>query len=244
MDNKDKKTGFIIINKPSGPTSFNIISRLRKITNIKKVGHAGTLDPFASGVLICAIGREATKRIKEFVGLDKEYVAELILGAETDTYDRTGEIQNSEYRARNPKIKNIEKTIRKFIGPQKQIPPMYSAVKREGRKLYEYAREGKTIERGFSEIEIYDIEIISDPLLISPLRQGGGQSVKIKVKCSSGTYIRSLAHDIGKELGCGAYLNELERTAIGNYKIEDAIEIEELKKKNWQKYLIKKQKKT
>ncbi len=235
MNQEKQKSGFIIINKPSGPTSFNIISKLRKIIGIKKIGHAGTLDPFASGVLICAIGRDATKRIREFVGMDKEYIAEIFLGAETDTYDRTGHITHNT-KHRTISIRKIEEVIKKFIGPQKQVPPMYSAIKRSGKKLYEYAREGKEIERGFSEIEIYDIEILN-PLQLS--LQEGGQILKIKVKCSSGTYIRSLAYDIGKEIGCGAYLQELERTAIGEFRIEDAVNIEKLNEENWSRYLLK-----
>jgi len=229
MEKENQKSGFIVINKSSGPTSFNVIAKLRRITKIKKIGHAGTLDPFASGVLICAIGRDATKRIREFVGMDKEYIADVFLGAETDTYDRTVVI-NCKLQIKNYELDEIKKVIQKFIGPQKQISPMYSAIKIQGKKMYELARKGVEIkQRGFSEIEIYDIKILDYEFPI----------VKIKVKCSSGTYIRSLAYDIGKELGCGAYLEELERTAIGEFKIEDAVDIKKLNERNWGEYLIK-----
>lgn len=224
----EKRTGFIIINKPPGPTSFNIISKLRRITGIKKIGHAGTLDPFASGVLICAIGREATKKIKEFVGMDKEYITEVFLGAETDTYDRTGLIKNYELKIKNYELKNVEKVLDRFKGKIQQEVPMYSATKIGGKKLYELARKGIEIERGKIDIEISNIEILDYKF----------PRLKIKVKCSSGTYIRSLAYDIGRELGCGAYLQELERTAIGDYKIEDAVDIEKLDENNWEKYLL------
>lgn len=228
---KDQESGFLNINKESGMTSHDVVNQLRRITGIKKIGHSGTLDPFASGVLVCAVGRDATKKIREFLYMDKEYIAEIFLGAETDTYDRTGHITwNMEHGTSDVKVyhnlsqQDIKKNIFNFIGPQKQVPPMYSAVKREGKKLYELAREGKTIERGFSEIEIHEIEILDYQFPI----------LKLRVKCSSGTYIRSLAHDIGKELGCGAYLKELERTKVGEFKVEKAVSLEDLNEGNWQ----------
>lgn len=228
MEQEKQKTGFLIINKQSGPSSFGVISQLRKITGIKKIGHAGTLDPFADGVLLCAIGREATKRIKEFVGLDKEYIAEIFLGAETDTYDRTGSV-NYQSPIVNLQLSKIEAVIKKFIGLQKQVPPMYSAVKIQGKKMYELARKGIEVEqRGFSEIEIYDIEILDYKF----------PGLKIKVKCSSGTYIRSLAYDIGKELGCGAHLKELKRTAVGEFKVKDAVYFDDLNQDNWNYFLF------
>jgi len=225
---KDKISGFIIINKTPGPTSHNIINGLRKITGIKKIGHAGTLDPIASGVLICAIGREATKKISQFAGMDKEYEAEIMLGAETDTYDRGGKVTSESCRTTIVAVDKIKKVINKFIGKQKQLPPMFSAVKVRGKKLYELARQGKTSIRPPTDIEIYDIKLIDY----------NWPKLKILVKCSSGTYIRSLAQDIGKQLGCGAYLNELKRTAIGKYRIEKAINLEKLDKNNYKDYFI------
>ena len=223
------ESGFIIINKSSGPTSHDIINQLRRITGIKKIGHAGTLDPFASGVLICAIGREATREIDAFVKLDKEYIAEIFLGAETDTYDRTGKIKNSELKTVSLELEAIKNVINNFIGLQMQIPPMYSAKKINGQTLYKLARKGVEIKRMPNEINIYDIEILNYSYPI----------FKLKINCSSGTYIRSLAHDIGHVLGVGAYLKELTRTKIGKYDIGRAVRIDQVSKENWPSFLFK-----
>ena len=214
MDNFNN--GFLLINKPSGPTSHDIINKLRRLTDIKKIGHAGTLDPFASGLLICAVGREATKDIDKFVKLDKEYIATLHLGAVTDSYDRTGKIIAASaegYVA--PKKEIVEKVVSEFIGPQLQTPPMFSAKKINGKKMYELARAGKEVERQPCAITIYSMEILSY----------AWPRLKIKVKCSTGTYIRTIAYDLGERLGCGAYLEELERTKIGEYSVEQAIRL-------------------
>lgn len=223
-------SGFLIINKPSGPTSHDIVDKIRKITGIRKVGHAGTLDPFASGVLIVAVGREATREISRFVKMNKEYVATLFLGVETDTYDREGKKINTPLAKGVGGIflSDIEKVLKTFLGKQKQIPPMYSAKKINGQKLYELARKGVEVRRQPGDIEIYKISIedYRSPLL------------KIRVKCSTGTYIRSLAFDIGKKLGVGAYLEELERTAIGEIGIAQAIKLEELTSENWRQNFI------
>jgi len=231
------ESGFILVNKLSGPTSHDVVNSLRVLTGIKKIGHSGTLDPFASGLLIVAVGREATREIEKFVKLDKEYVATLYLGATTDTYDREGKIsykvESTSNSAGKEKLKiidknKIKKILKKFIGKQKQVPPMYSAKKVKGKKLYELARKGIEIEREANEVMIYKLEIgnYEWPFL------------KIKVKCSSGTYIRSLAHDIGNALGCGAYLEELERTEIGKYKLAKAIDVKKLDSKNWKDFLF------
>jgi tRNA pseudouridine55 synthase len=218
MDNKN--CGFILINKPIGPTSHDIIYQFRKITGIKKIGHAGTLDPFASGVLIVAISREATREIDKFVKLDKEYIATLHFGYTSDTFDRTGRINPWPKEVKKITLAEVKVALAKFIGEQEQIPPMFSAKKIKGKKLYELARQGKTIERQPSRIKIYDIKLLKYtwPFL------------EIKIKCSSGTYIRALANDIGSSLGCGAYLEELERTAIGEFKIDKAVEMDGLTK--------------
>ena len=211
---QDLPTGFLIINKSAGPTSHDIINQLRRITGIKKIGHAGTLDPFAGGVLFVAVGRESTKKINTFVKMDKEYIADIFLGATSDTHDSTGHIIESKILHPRRISQNLIKLMmtKKFIGEQKQIPPMFSAKKVEGKKLYELARQGITIERKPNKINIYDIKILSY----------AWPHLKIKIKCSSGTYIRALARDIGKTIGCGAYLETLERTAIGEFKIEES----------------------
>ncbi len=222
--------GFLLINKPSGPTSHDIVDELRRITGVRKIGHAGTLDPFASGLLIAAVGREATRQISKFSKMDKTYIARLHLGAVSDTYDRTGKLQITNYKLRITN-KEIKKVLQKFIGPQKQIPPMYSAKKVGGKKLYELARSGIEVERKPADVDIYDIEIL----------RYSWPELEIKTKVSSGTYIRSLANDIGRALGYGAYLEELERTEIGDYKLKDkdAVDIDKLTAKNWEKYLFK-----
>lgn len=221
-------SGFLIINKPSGPTSHDIIDELRNITGIKKIGHAGTLDPLASGVLIMAIGQEATKKISQFVKLDKKYVATLHLGTVSDTHDRMGIIKelNPEYPELSPKA--VNKVLIKFIGKQKQVPPMYSAKKVKGYKLYQLARKGERVKREPVDIEIYNIKLLS---LNWPL-------MTLEVHCSSGTYIRALARDIGQKLSCGAYVEELRRTAVGKFKLKQAVSINKLNKNNWQDYLF------
>lgn len=221
-------SGFLLIDKPSGPTSHDVIDDLRKLTGIKKIGHSGTLDPFASGLLIVGVGRAATRRLEKFLKLDKEYMAELKLGAVSDTYDRTGNIKASKQDSKQAiNIETVEKIVEKFKGEVEQIPPMYSAKKVKGRKLYELARQGEEIERQPIKVKIDNLEIIefSWPVL------------KIKCAVSSGTYIRSLAHDIGQQLRVGAYLQELQRTAIGEYNLADAIQLDRLTRQNWTGYL-------
>lgn len=217
-----EKSGFVLVNKPCGPTSHTVVNQLRRITGIKKIGHAGTLDPFASGLLIVAIGREATRQISKFVKLDKEYLATLRLGSISDTYDRKGIIISNDECQMSNKEKVVE-VLDKFRGRQEQVPPMFSAKKIQGKRLYELARQGVEVEREPAEIEIKELEIIEYdyPKLI------------IRVACSSGTYVRSLAHDIGQVLGCGAYLEELERTAIGKFSLSGAIKLSDIDEKNW-----------
>jgi len=224
---EEKKFGFILIDKPVGPTSFGVIARLRRITGIKKIGHAGTLDPFASGLLLCAIGRSATREIEQFVKLSKEYEADVVLGKSTDTFDREGRIIK-EYSGKKIKRKAVEAAVFSFLGKQLQIPPMFSAKKIGGKKLCDLARKGIQIERQPNEIEIYELKILhySWPYL------------KIGISCSSGTYIRSLADDLGKKLESGAYLAELRRTRINGYLVKKAVILNELKEENWRKFLF------
>lgn len=203
--------GFILIDKPSGPTSHDVVDMVRRATGIRKVGHAGTLDPFASGLLLIAVGK-ATKAISQFVGLDKEYIATLKFGATSDTMDRTGTITPSEIPC-DFDDKDLQAALHAFTGKIMQTPPMYSAKKVKGRKLYELAREGKTIKREPREIMVHGLKLLerTDDIAI------------METHVSSGTYIRALADDIGKKLKCGAYLEELRRTAIGRYRIEEAL---------------------
>ncbi len=222
-----KNSGFLVVNKPVGPTSHDIVNQLRKITGIKKIGHAGTLDPFAGGVLVLAIGRNATKQIDKIVKTQKKYKAQICLGVVTDTHDSTGKIieeNKIEFITR----KKIKKVLKNFQGRQKQIPPMFSAKKIKGEKLYNLARQGKIVEREPVEIEVYELK----------LKNYDFPGVEIEIICSSGTYIRSLAYDIGQELECGAYLKELQRTAVGDYTLKNAVNPEILTSQNWTEYLI------
>jgi tRNA pseudouridine55 synthase len=226
-----EKSGFILINKQPGPTSFGVISALRKITDIKKIGHTGTLDPFAEGLLLIAIGRESTKKITGMVKHDKEYIADLKLGFQTETMDT-----ESEEEKINPEMikkltdEKIKKVLENFVGDQEQTPPMYSAKKINGQKLCDLARKGIEVERKPNKIKIHELEMIK----FEPEKN----SLQVRVKCSSGTYIRVLAQDIGKVLEAGAYLTRLVRTKIDKYKIEDSITLDELTNDNWGKHIF------
>ncbi len=251
---------FLLVNKPSGPTSHDIISQLRKITGQKRIGHAGTLDPFASGLLLCAIGRESTKQLGNFLKLDKTYLATLKLGATSDTYDRTGNIIFSPpyqggvaspagslrgeprgYPHLTKKI--ISSALQKFLGAQLQTPPIFSAKKIHGQTAYKLARQGKIINLNPNQIIIYDIKL-KELKITCPQRQqadlrGGRENLKLKIEvhCTSGTYIRSLAHDLGQALGCGAYLEKLKRLAIGPFSLTEAVSLDQLNTNNWRQFL-------
>lgn len=211
--------GILVIYKEKGFTSFDVIAKLRGILKQKKIGHTGTLDPDAVGVLPVCIGN-ATKLCDMLTDKKKEYIAEFVLGKITDTQDISGTILE-EHKV-NCKDEDVKKVITEFIGDIKQIPPMYSAIKIDGKRLYELAREGKEVERKERSIRIDDIEILS---LCIP-------NVKIRVKCSKGTYIRTLCHDIGQKLSCGATMTSLERTQSGTFTKDMAFtlkEVEELR---------------
>ena len=210
----------LFINKQPGPTSHDIVDEVRKITGVKKVGHAGTLDPFAEGLLIVLVGRSETKRQAEFMGLDKVYEATLVLGAETDTLDITGKIKNTDKTPEQPTLDQIEKVLKNFEGKIKQTPPIFSAKKIKGKKAYELARKGEKPKLKPKEVNIEYIKIL----------EYNWPELKIKTKVSSGTYIRALARDIGRELDTGAYLSKLKRTSIGKFKLKDAQTIEDLQK--------------
>ena len=215
----------LLINKPSGPTSHDMIYRVRRATGIKKVGHAGTLDPFAEGLLIILVGRDATKRQSGFMGLDKEYEATIRLGIETDTYDREGKVID-EYWGGWPTEEKIKKALEGFVGEQMQMPPAFSAKKIKGKKAYDLARKGEEVILQPVRVVIHSLEVISYD---SPM-------LKIRTRVSSGTYIRSLAHDIGASLGTGAHLTELRRTSIGGYSLKDTIDTKGLTRENWKKH--------
>ena len=226
---EDKQANFLLINKEADWTSHDVVAKLRSITGLKQIGHTGTLDPLATGLLICALGK-ATKLAGAFDILAKVYQATIRLGATSDTYDRQGKIQPQKSKVNITKDQ-LEDILQGFLGKQKQIPPMYSAKKVNGKKLYELARKNKEIEREPCEIEIYEIKLLDF--------NSEQQEFNIQVKCSTGTYIRTLAHDIGQKTGTGAILEELKRTAIGDFNIEDAVKLNQLNQENWHQFLIK-----
>ena len=209
--------GVMLIDKELLWTSFDVVAKLRSLWKFKKIGHAGTLDPLAGGLLIVCCGK-ATKRIHEFQELSKEYEAVLRLGATTVTYDAEGDEENV-CDVQNVSEDLVRSSILSFVGDITQMPPMYSARKVDGQRLYALARQGKTVERPPTHVHIYAIDIVRIEL---PL-------VYVRVRCSKGTYIRTLAHDIGVRIGCGAYLKALRRTAIGPHSVLDALRIDALR---------------
>jgi len=228
-------SGILNIYKPTGPTSHDIVDKVRRITGIKQVGHAGTLDPFAEGILIVLIG-PTTKLQSKFMEMPKTYVATLRFGATSDTYDKAGKIQDTCLAARRAKYKiqtitkkQIQKILKQFVGEINQIPPAFSAIKIKGKKAYELARKGIKPELKPRKVKIYDIQC----------RKYRWPYLEIKVKCGKGTYIRSLAHDIGQKLFCGAYLEKLVRTEVGKFNIKNSVKINKLTPGNWQSYLLK-----
>lgn len=218
--------GVINVYKPSGITSFDVVRTIKKLCKTKKVGHTGTLDPMATGVLPICIGN-ATKIVDYIMQNHKVYKATLKLGVTTDTYDREGKIL-SESELGNITNKHIEEVIRGFIGDIEQMPPMYSALKVNGKRLYELARQGIEIERQKRKITIYDINIENVDI----------PYVKFTVKCSKGTYIRSLCYDIGDILKVGGAMWDLERVETGAFSIENSIALEELNEENIKNFII------
>lgn len=200
--------GILLVDKPKGKTSFSLVSVLRRVLGVKKIGHAGTLDPFATGVMVMLIGRQATKLSDQFLTSEKEYVATLHLGVATDTFDCDGkELSTSTII---PQQEDVNRVIARFQGEIEQVPPMFSAKKVNGKKLYELARQGKSIERLPVKIKVKTTFIsYSYP------------NLTIHVTCSKGTYIRSIADEIGSLLGCGAHLTDLRRVRSGTFSIEN-----------------------
>lgn len=210
--------GILIINKPEGYTSQDVVSKVKKILNIKKAGHTGTLDPMATGVLPVLLG-EYTKLSKYLIEHDKTYIAKLKLGIKTATGDIEGEVLKQEDFDRAILDKeNVESVLKSFLGKQKQIPPMYSAIKINGKKLYEYAREGKTVEVEPRDIELYKMNLIS---IVD-------DEIEFEVSCSKGTYIRVVCEDLAKALGTIGTMFSLKRTIVDKFKIEDSITFETL----------------
>lgn len=214
--------GFLLIDKPPGITSFGVIARLRRATGVRRMGHAGTLDPFATGLLIVGVGRGATKRLGEFLGKDKSYDAVAVLGATTASQDKDSEIVPTG--APLPTEAQIREALPRFTGELQQTPPMFSAKKIGGVRLYDLAREGKEVERKANTVMVHELSLLNYEAPRATLR----------ATVSKGTYIRTLAHDLGHALGCGAYLEELRRTACGDLLVTDAAKLDEVTPENWQ----------
>ena len=223
--------GVLIIDKPAGMTSHDVVNRVRRVLKTKRVGHTGTLDPFATGVLVLLVGRAT--RLAQFVDkATKEYVAEIRFGFATDTGDLTGKPLGEEERI-NFSSSDIENVLQEFRGEIEQTPPMYSAKKVAGKKLYEHARKGKEIERDPAKITIHRLEILDSDL------NSERPAARICVSCSAGTYIRTLAEDIGKALGTAAHLSALRRTGAGTFAMKDVSSLGDLESEaEPQKFLL------
>ncbi|UCG25655.1 MAG: tRNA pseudouridine(55) synthase TruB [Chloroflexota bacterium] len=216
--------GLLCLDKSSGPTSHDVVNKIRRLTGIRRVGHAGTLDPLATGLLLVCLGR-ATRLLEYLVGQPKSYVATIQMGQETDTYDAEGEIIAE--RAVAVTMQQLSAALDTYQGQISQRAPLFSAVKVDGQPLYRRARRGEDVEPPVRVVTIYQLKLLD--------RQES--TLVVGVKCSSGTYIRSLAHDLGQSLGCGAHLADLRRTEVGSFTLDDAIALDELSPQDWQEHM-------
>jgi len=212
--------GILVIDKPKGWTSFDVVAKIRGKLKVKKVGHTGTLDPMATGVLVLCLGK-ATKLAQEMTNLDKEYIGEITLGATSNTDDAEGEI-NQNKSAKKISLDQIKEIIKDFEGEILQIPPQFSAKKVNGKRAYALARKGKTVELKPVRIKINEIEILDYKW----------PKLHLRIDCGKGTYIRAIARDLGEKLKVGGYLSALQRTKVGNYRLENAITIESANEEN------------
>jgi len=207
-------SGILNIDKPLGKTSHDIVECVRELTNTRRVGHAGTLDPLATGVLLVCVGRSATRVAEFLMGEPKTYRADARLGVVTDTFDGEGEIVAES--SVDSDRRDVEEALERFQGSIEQIPPMYSAVKYEGQPLYRLARQGVEVERSARQVEVTSLELVAwDP-----------PECTLEMTCSAGTYVRVLVHDLGQVLGCGAYVTGLTRLASGKFRLEDAVTLD------------------
>jgi tRNA pseudouridine55 synthase len=218
--------GVLNIDKPGGMTSHDVVNRIRRLTGIRRIGHAGTLDPLATGVLLLCIGR-TTRLVEYLVGHDKVYEVTVRLGQTTNTYDAEGEVV-AERPFTQLTTTQIEQALAPFRGPSQQKPPIYSAIKKDGQPLYKLARAGVEVDVPAREVIIHTLELLDVAL----------PELRLRVNCSSGTYIRSLAHDLGEALGCGGHVTALRRTAVGDFGVTDAVPLAELTAQNWPAYVL------
>ncbi len=216
------------VNKPAGWTSFDVVNKLRFASRVKKVGHAGTLDPFATGLLLICFSR-ATKQVANLMELEKEYRAVVQLGKTTDTDDPTGKVL-AEAPVPELAREALLPVLQKYVGEIEQVPPIYSALKKDGKRMYELARQGREVTPEPRRVKIHSIDLLGFER----------DTIEIRVVCSRGTYIRALARDIGRDLGCGAHLKSLVRTRIGSYRLEEAWQLDalvgEIKKQKQQRH--------
>ena len=210
-------TGFLLIDKPQGLTSFDVVARVRRLAHTKKCGHTGTLDPMATGVMVVAVGN-CTRFIELIPSHDKEYDASLAFGVRTDSFDVSGNV--TERSALRPSKEETERVLSCFVGEITQLPPMFSAVKKDGRRLYELAREGKEVERESRMVRVYSAGI-------TDFDEENGHC-SLKISCSSGTYVRTLIDDLGLKLGCFAAMTALRRTMANGVRIENCLSLERL----------------
>jgi len=209
--------GLLNVNKPKGMTSHDVVGAVRRVSGVRRVGHAGTLDPAATGVLPIAIG-QATRVVSYLVDKDKVYEARIRLGVATDTYDDEGKITYEAAAPLEVSRNQIDRELARFVGEISQVPPVYSAIKYRGQPLYRWARRGLAVEPEPRLVRIYSIEVLSwDPPWVA-----------VRVECGRGTYIRSLAHELGQRLGCGAHLVGLARTVCGPFRLEEAVSLDAL----------------
>ena len=221
MNDLDTDNGFYAFFKPLGVSSYDVIRKCKRLIKCKKIGHAGTLDPFADGLLIVAIGRPYTKRIHEFQSMDKTYVFEMVLGKTTPTLDPESEVIKSQpYKgSKNELEEKSKKLIPTFLGKQQQLPPIFSAKKVNGKRAYQLARENKEVSLSFSSVTIHELNYKGIAFSDFP-------KIQWTVRCSKGTYIRALVRDLGQKLGYPAYCSQLTRSAIGPIQLSQAIQIE------------------
>lgn len=211
----------LLIDKPPGITSHDVVDRVRKITGERTVGHAGTLDPFATGLLLVAVGRNETKNIAQFVGMKKTYEAEFCIGRTSTTLDPEGTITEGPVVTVSPET--LTAAMASLTGDIFQIPPMHSAIKIGGKKLYDLARKGIDVDRPPRPVTIFTFDLLT-PYTLQPT----SYNLRFRIQCSSGTYIRALARDLGALLGTVGYVTQLRRTAIGDFRVEDAVALDAL----------------
>lgn len=238
-------SGFLLIDKPAHMTSHDVVDALRRLTGVRRIGHAGTLDPFATGLLIVGVGKDATTRLSSIVGLDKTYDATFVLGATSTTDDPEGVVTISpllplalplpEWEREEVGVGMVALTeaMQSFLGETQQIPPQYAAIKINGKKMYELAREGKVIDAKPRRVRI-DAFMLTQPPVSTP---DGQTTLQVRIHCGSGTYIRALARDLGAKLGIGGYVNQLRRTSIGQYDVNNATTLDALQREDWSKSL-------